>query len=95
MAWQPGQPIKSAQDEADWQEGKRRTKAEGQRDRRSRYRRLDYIDVSDQAARVSDAEVATAQRERRYIDSTYSAVRNRIVMEWAPHRNRTGARCRA
>ncbi|MDS4015001.1 MAG: hypothetical protein RKP46_11730 [Candidatus Accumulibacter sp.] len=95
MAWEPGQPIRSAQDEADWQEWKRRTKAEGQRYRRSQYRRIDYADVSDEAARIIDREVSTAQRERRYVDSTYSAVLNRIVEEWAAHRNKRGARHRA
>lgn len=41
MAWQPGKPIKSAQHEADWQEWRRRTKAEGQRYQRSLYRRFE------------------------------------------------------
>jgi len=95
MTWQPGQPIKSEQDEADWQEWKRRTKAEGQRYRRSQYRRIDYIDVSDDAAKIIDGEVSAAQREQRCIDSTYSAVLNRIVTEWATHRNKKGARYRA
>lgn len=95
MAWQPGQPIRTEQDEADWQEWKRRTKAEGQRYRRSQYRRIDYIDVSADAAEIIDREVSTAQREQRYVDSTYSAVLNRIVTEWAAHRNRTGTRYRA
>ena len=88
MTWQPGQPIRSAQDEVDWQEWKRCTKAEGQRYRRSKYRRIDYIDVSDAAAAIIDLEVSVAQRERRYVDSTYSAVINRIITEWAAHRNK-------
>jgi len=88
MTWQPGQPIRSAQDEVDWQEWKRCTKAEGQRYRRSKYRRIDYIDVSDAAAAIIDLEVSLAQRERRYVDSTYSAVINRIITEWAAHRNK-------
>jgi hypothetical protein len=88
MTWQPGQPIRSAQDEVDWQEWKRRTKAEGQRYRRSKYRRIDYIDVSGDAAVVIDGEVSAAQRERRYVDSTDSAVINRIITEWAAHRNK-------
>lgn len=88
MAWKPGQPIRSEQDEVDWQEWKRRTKAEGQRYRRSNYRRIDYIDVSDAAAAIIDLEVSVAQRERRYVDSTYSDVINRIITEWAAHRNK-------
>ena len=95
MAWQPGQPIRSAQDEADWREWQRQTKAEGQRYRRSQYRRIDYIAVSDDAAVIIDREVSTAQHEHRYVDSTYSAVLNRIVTEWAAHRNKKGARYRA
>jgi hypothetical protein len=70
MAWEPGQPIRSAQDEADRKEWKRRTKAEGQRYRRSQNRRIDYADVSDDAALIIDPEVITAQREKRYVDST-------------------------
>ncbi len=95
MAWQPGQPIRSEQDAADWQEWKRRTKAEGQRFRRSLYRRIDYIDVSDDAAEIIDGELSAAQREQRHVDSTYSAVLNRIVTEWAAHRNKKVAKCRA
>lgn len=90
MTWEPGQPIRTQQDEADWQDWKRQTKAEGQRYRRSKYRRIDYIDVSDDAAVIIDREVLTAQRDQRYVDSTYSAVLNRIVTEWAAHRNKIG-----
>ena len=88
MAWKPGQPIRSEQDAADWQEWKHRTKTEGQRYRRSKYRRIDYIDVSDSAAVIIDLEVSAAQRERRYVEASYSAVLNRIVTEWAAHRNK-------
>jgi hypothetical protein len=42
------------------------------------YRRIDYIDVSGDAA-VIDGEVSAAQRERRYVEASYSAVLNRIV----------------
>lgn len=41
MASQPGQPIKPEHDDADWQEWKRQTKAEGLRYRRSLYRRIE------------------------------------------------------
>ena len=90
MAWQPGQPICTAQDEADWQEWKRLSKAEAQRYRRSKYRRIDYCEVSDEAAAVIDGVVEEAVTEQRYIESTYSAVPNRIVTEWAQHRNKIG-----
>jgi len=88
MTWQPGRPIRTAQDVTDWQELKRTSKAAAQRYRRTKYRRIDYIEVSDAAAAVIDREVSTAQRERHYLDSTYSAVLNRIVTEWEAHRNR-------
>lgn len=88
MRLEPGQLIRTEQDEADWQEWKRRRKAEDQRHRRSMFRRIDYIDVSDDAAFIIDREVSAAQRERRYVDSTYSAILNRIVTEWAMHRNK-------
>ncbi len=86
MSWRPGTPILSAKDHADWQAWKRTRKLEGQRYRRSKYRRIDYIDVSDEAAAIIDGEIELARLERRYVDSSYSAVLNRIVREW--HRNK-------
>lgn len=87
MTWQPGQPIRTTMDVAGWREWKRTSKAAAQRYRRTQYRRIDYIEVSEAAAAVIDREVSTAQQERRYPVSTYSAVLNRIVTEWEAHRN--------
>lgn len=82
MTWQPGTPIQTTQDEADWLEWKRIRKVVAQRKRRSQYRRIDYIEVSDAAASIIDRECEQARRERRYIESSYSAVLNMIVTEW-------------
>jgi len=42
MTWQPGQPILSASDDADWQAWRKARKLEQQRDRRQRHPRIDY-----------------------------------------------------
>jgi hypothetical protein len=82
MTWQPGQPILTIQDHRDWIEWKRINKAEAQRYRRTKYRRIDYCEVSPEAAEVIDQECWKARIERRYLESAYSIVLNRIVTEW-------------
>jgi hypothetical protein len=42
MAWQPGQPIQTAADEAEWQARRRARKLEQQRERRKANSRIDY-----------------------------------------------------
>ena len=90
MAWQPGQPLRTTQDRLDWTEWKRARVAEAQRRRRSLYRRIDYIDVSAEAAEVIDRECATRASEGHYLEASYSAVLNRIVTEWEAYRSRVG-----
>ena len=85
MAWQPGQSINTADHIAEWQEWKRTRKVEGQRYRRTLYRRIDYCEVSPEAAELIDREISVAPGA---MQATYSAVLNRIVTEWAAHRNK-------
>jgi len=42
MTWQPGQPILSASDDAEWRAWRKARKLEQQRERRRRYPRIDY-----------------------------------------------------
>ncbi len=49
MTWQPGQPIVTQQDRADWLEWRRVSKRDAQRARRARYPRIDYYPDRDAA----------------------------------------------
>lgn len=42
MTWQPGLPILTASDHAEWQVWRKARKLEQQRDRRNMYPRIDY-----------------------------------------------------
>ena len=50
-----------------------------QRERRKRFTRIDYIDVSPEASEIIDS-----LRDRSF-KGTVSAILNRIVVEWAEH----------
>lgn len=63
--------------DGEWRSWRRTRKLEGQRCRRSTLRRIDYQDVSAEAARVIDS-----LRTRR-AGGDYSSILNRIVAEWA------------
>ena len=75
MTWQPGMPIITAKDHADWQALRRARKLEQQRQRRQRYPRIDYYPSAK--ARVVIEAVA---RTRRGPDSTWSAVIDALVL---------------
>src|SRR3954447_25898363 len=74
--WQPGQPVVTEQDHAEWQAWRRARILQGQRWRRSRMRRIDYY-PSKEAAAVID------RLRHRYANGDTSSVLNRIVAEWA------------
>lgn len=74
--WQPGQPVVTAQDHAEWQAWRRARILEGQRWRRSRMRRIDYY-PSEEAAAVID------RFRTRYAGGDASSILNRIIAEWA------------
>jgi hypothetical protein len=76
VAWQPGQPVATAQDHAEWQAWRRARIREGQRWRRSRVRRTDYY-PSEEAAAVID------RLRTRSAGGDASSILNRIIAEWA------------
>lgn len=55
---------------------------DGQRYRRGKLRRIDYQNVSADAAAVIDAHTGP------FAGGDYSTVLNRIVVEWAAYRNK-------
>lgn len=62
--------------DAEWRAWRRNRALEQQRDRRSKLRRIDYQDVSDDAAKVIDRECSSCA------GGDYSSVLNQIVIEW-------------
>ena len=79
MTWQPGTPVITEQDHAEWEALRRERILEGQRWRRARERRIDYY-ASKRAAAVVDK-----LRTRRE-GGDASSILNRIVEEWAEAR---------
>ena len=75
--WQPGQPITTPDDERAWQAWCTASKLEGQRWRRTRLVRIDYMPGPDAQA------VIDAKRGDRYPLNTNSGVLDAIVIEWA------------
>ncbi len=76
MTWQPGQPIVTQQDRADWMEWRRVRKRDAQRARRARYPRIDYYPDRDAAELIY-------RLSGPWIGGDLSGVINRIVAEWA------------
>ncbi|MEO5813232.1 MAG: hypothetical protein ABIU96_04935 [Rhodanobacter sp.] len=52
MTWQPGLPVASASDDADWQAWRKARKLEQQRARRQRYPRIDYTPSKEARAAI-------------------------------------------
>jgi hypothetical protein len=75
-AWQPDQPVITAQDHAEWQAWRRARILEQQRYWRKQMRRIDYY-PSKEAAAVID------RFRTRRIGGDASSILNRIVAEWA------------
>lgn len=74
MAWQPGQPVLTATDEAAWMSWKKARKLEQQRERRQRYPRIDYYPSKEARAAI---ECLCYQGE----GGDYSSVIDRLVLE--------------
>jgi hypothetical protein len=75
-AWQPGRPIRTEQDEAEWRAWRRERILIAQRDRRAGMRRIDYY-----ASPEADAIIDQLRTHRAGGDA--SSILNRIVNEWA------------
>ena len=52
MTWQPGRPVVSASDDADWRAWRLANKLEQQRARRQRYPRIDYYPSKEARAAI-------------------------------------------
>ena len=76
MTWQPGQPVVTAADVAEWQAWKRTRKIEGQRWRRQHYRRIDYYPGKD-------AQAIIDSRTGHYAGGDYSSVIDALVLAGA------------
>lgn len=76
VRWQPGRPVVTAQDHAEWQAWRRARILEQQRDRRKQMRRIDYYPSQEAAAMID-------RFRHRYAGGDTSSVLNRIVAEWA------------
>lgn len=76
MSWEPGLPVITASDEAEWRVWRKARKLEQQRERRRDYRRIDYYPSKDAQA-VIDA------RTRPFVDGDYSSVIDRLVLAGA------------
>ena len=76
MTWQPGTPVRTQQDHADWQHWRRERKRQQQQWRRARYPRIDYY-PDKHAAEVIDG------LRRPCVGGDLSSIINRIVSEWA------------
>lgn len=76
MTWAPGRPVVNPSDWAEYLAWRRARILLAQRDRRKRYRRIDYY-PSDEAARIIDGLTFPGP------DGDLSRVISRIVEEWA------------
>jgi MoxR-like ATPase len=73
MTWQPGRPVVTATDNDEWQAWRKTSKLQAQRERRLRYRRIDYY-PRDEAQAVIDS------RTGRRGCGDYSSVIDALVL---------------
>lgn len=76
MTWAPGHPVLTDTDRAEWQQWRRDSKREQQRQRRARYPRVDYYPNPEAVQALNDLC-------RPGVGGDASSVLNRIVSEWA------------
>ncbi len=81
MTWEPGLPVLTASDHADWQAWRKARKLKSQRQRRAMYPRIDYYPC---------AEVLALIRERTHgrVGGDHSSVIDALVL--AAFRNKVG-----
>jgi hypothetical protein len=80
--WQPGMPVITAQDHAEWVAWRHDRALALQKDRRKRMRRIDYYPSEE-----ADAVIDRLRMPRCGGDA--SSILNRIVSEWAASQNRS------
>lgn len=88
QTWQPGTPVRTAQDHADWQQWRKDRKREQQRQRRATNRRIDFYPDP----RAAEAINKLVQPN---VGGDYSSVINRIVGEWLEAQRRRTVRQRS
>ena len=78
MTWQPGQPLLSASDTADWQAWRKARKLEQQRARRRQYPRIDYYPGKE-------AQAIIMANAGNHPGGDYSTVIDRLILSghWA------------
>ena len=81
--WQPGMPVITAQDRAEWMAWRHDRALKLQRDRRKQLRRIDYYPSKEAAA------IVDKMRAPR-VEGDASSILNRIVVEWAAHQHHSG-----
>jgi hypothetical protein len=81
--WQPGMPVTTAQDHAEWMAWRHDRVLTLQKDRRKRMRRIDYYPSKEVAALIE------SQRTPR-CGGDASSILNRIVSEWAARQRHSG-----
>ena len=81
--WEPGKPVQTAQDHADWLDWRKARKRHQQAHRRSRLRRIDYHASPDTAAALD-----LLRKPRAGCD--FSSIIDGIVRDWLAccHRNK-------
>ncbi|WP_373716179.1 hypothetical protein [Roseateles sp.] len=79
MTWQPGTPVTTVQDHADWEAWRKERKREAQRWRRARNPRIDYYPDAEAVALIYGMT-------RPGLGGDLSSVINRIVRSWAIER---------
>lgn len=73
--WQPGMPVRTAEDHSAWRSWRLERKREQQRARRAKYRRIDYY--PDECAKGLIDSLG-----HRSVGGDYSSVINRIIGAW-------------
>lgn len=73
MTWQPGLPILTATDDAEWRAWRKARKLQQQRDRRRMYPRIDYY-----PSKASQAAIGA--RVGGFVGSDYSSVIDALVL---------------
>lgn len=84
MTWEPGSPVVTAADSAEWKAWRNERKRQQQRDRRARYPRIDYYPDTE-------ADALIRSLSGPVVGGDFSSVINRIVAEWADHCHRNFA----
>ena len=82
--WQPGMPVITAQDHAEWTTWRHDRALTLQKDRRKRLRRIDYYPSKEVAALIEGQRTPQCGGDA-------SSILNRIVGEWAASRTKVAS----